>query len=111
VADYSGKVQVRDAVSGELLSEAEDAFSPESLDWVKMKYDPLLGILQVEDIGPHSLHYLTPDGDIALIEDLVSGNISDGIFSKEDYGNHKVMLYPFRSLEEMMAEAREYCDS
>ena len=111
VADYSGKVQVRDAASGELFSEVGNVFSPEFLDNIKIKYDPALGVLQTDELGFCSEYYLTPDGDIALIEESVMGNISDGIFRKENVGGYKVMLYPFRSLEEMMTDAREYCDS
>ena len=108
VADYSGKIQVRDALTGKLLSEAEDAFSPQFLGQIEMNYDPSLGVLQVEEIGTCSEYYLTPVGDIALIEKLVMGEISDGIFRKTDVSGHKAMLYPFRSLEEMIEEAEAY---
>lgn len=109
VADYSGKLQVRDAATGELISEAEDVFSPDFLDRIVMRYAPEEGVLQVGEHGFCSEYYLTSEGDIALIEKSVMGNIEEGIFRKESVDRSMVMLYPFRSLEEMIAEARVYC--
>ena len=111
MADYSGKLQVRDAATGELISEAEDVFSPDFLDRIVMRYAPEEGVLQVDEHGFCSEYYLTSEGDIALIEKSVMGNIEEGIFRKESVDRSMVMLYPFRSLEEMIAEARVYCDA
>ena len=102
--EEEGSVQVLDPVSGQILFRTEESFSSVR----EFSCDPDMGILTIHHPdGLNSSYYLTGDGQLVLIRNDAAGVFSHGIYAAKDRDQLQLRIYPVRTLEEMILEAKE----
>ena len=98
-----GPVQVLDVVTGQSLFRTEESFS-----YIEaFSCDPDMGILTIDHSAERrSSYYLTGDGRLVLIQKNAAGMFRNGIYAVIDTDLLQLRLYPVRTLEEMIREAK-----
>lgn len=98
-----GTIQIWDVNTGTMVSETEETFT----NVTEIYYDSDEEILTVVRSGANrSAYYLTSDGTLVLIRKSMAGNFSHGLFTAIDREKKQLRIYPIRSFEEMISEAR-----
>ncbi len=95
-------VQVRDIITGAIVSE----ITGETTVNVDMDYKPEHGMLRVGS-QTCNFYFLTEDGQLVPLWERKSGTFVENMFVSLDKDKAQFRFYPLRSVEAMIAEAKE----